>query len=300
MHLPLFVTRALGSLKLGAVEHAPELLTVGGTVGMIATVVTACKATLEFQEVLKVHNERMAKLDAIEIDRTAAGHVVNEADAIDIPETRMGIWVETAKSAVKIYYKPAILGLLSVSAFMGATGIFKKRYLSMAGAFIQLFDENKALKSELERARTGKEEIDAHVDTETGEVIEDGTSTVSPEERECMFSRFFDESNPNWEKSSEANRIFLQNTERFANNRLHMNGHLFFNELLDMLGYEKTQTGQMFGWIDDGSEWQIDFGIFNANSKAKRRFVNGIERSILLTFNVDPKPIIGRTGLPVS
>ena len=297
MNLPMILTRTIGKIKLGAIDHAPELLTAGGTVGMVLTVVSACKATLQFQEVLKEHNERLAKLDAIEIDRTAAGHVVSEADEIDIPKTRIGVYVETAKSAVKIYYKPAILGVLSVSAFMGATGIFKKRYLSMAGAFVQLFDENKILRAENAELKEGRPEtINAHVDEETGEVIEE----VSAEEHESFFSRWFDEANPNWEKNSGSNRTFLKRSEQYANRKLKLDGYLFFNDLLKMLGYEETQTGQMFGWIDNGQEYQIDFGIFNVDSRAKRRFVNGEERSILLTFNVDPKPIIGRTGLPVS
>ena len=45
----------------------------------------------------------------------------------------------------------------------------------------------------------------------------------------------------------------------------------------------------MVGWVmskDNGDNY-VDFGIYDMNNPAARRFVNGAERSILLDFNVD-------------
>ena len=57
-----------------------------------------------------------------------------------------------------------------------------------------------------------------------------------------------------------------------------------------MLDIPKTKAGQKVGWIYDkknptGDNY-VDFGIYSSDV-AKRRFVNGYERSILLDFNVD-------------
>ena len=58
-----------------------------------------------------------------------------------------------------------------------------------------------------------------------------------------------------------------------------------------MIGIPKTKAGQIVGWIYDeknpvGDNF-VDFGIYDVNNEAKRDFVNGYERSILLDFNVD-------------
>lgn len=299
MQLPIALTRFAGKVKLGAIEHSPELLIIAGTVGLVATVVESCKSTLKFQEALDLHKERMKKLDQIEIDKTV-GRATPEQEAIDISQSRMSVRIETAKAAIKVYYKPAVLGILTAAAYMGAAGIFKKRYLTMAGAFVQLFDEKTELEKELSSLRAENKTIDAHVDEETGEVVED---TVTPADEKNIFVRIFDETNPNYEKDRLADQRYLTQMQRFANDRLDRQGHLFLNDVLDMLGYEKTQTGQMFGWIRDeyhNSVSPIDFGIDNIRTNPMKVFSNGSKLPIVLTFNVDPKPIIGRVGLPVS
>ena len=56
-----------------------------------------------------------------------------------------------------------------------------------------------------------------------------------------------------------------------------------------MLDLPKTKEGQMVGWVKDpkiGRDDYVDFGIFNANKKSNREFINGYEPSIWLDFNV--------------
>ena len=61
--------------------------------------------------------------------------------------------------------------------------------------------------------------------------------------------------------------------------------------MYDALGFDRTQAGQIVGWVYDeknptGDNF-IDFGIYDINDPQKVRFINGHERSILLDFNVD-------------
>lgn len=99
------------------------------------------------------------------------------------------------------------------------------------------------------------------------------------------YARFFDEASANWVKDPEINHIFVQCQQNFANNLLIARGHLFLNEVYDMLGIDRSSAGQVVGWVisGDGDNF-VDFGMFEAHSA---RFVNGYERSILLDFNVD-------------
>ena len=84
---------------------------------------------------------------------------------------------------------------------------------------------------------------------------------------------------------------FLKRQQNFANEKLQTNGFLFLNDVYEMIGIPKTKAGQIVGWIYDeknpvGDNF-VDFGIYDVNNEAKRDFVNGYERSILLDFNVD-------------
>ena len=74
-----------------------------------------------------------------------------------------------------------------------------------------------------------------------------------------------------------------------------LQGHLFLNEVYDMIGLPRTKAGAVVGWLYPAGRYDdlqlngfVDFGIFDMWSDAKRAdFVNGYERSILLDFNVD-------------
>ena len=103
-----------------------------------------------------------------------------------------------------------------------------------------------------------------------------------------VYSRFFDESCRNWCKTPEYNLVFLQAQQNYANHRLQAVGHLFLNEVYDMLGLQHSQAGAIVGWVrSKDSDNFVDFGIYDSDNGNARDFVNGYERTILLDFNVD-------------
>lgn len=66
--------------------------------------------------------------------------------------------------------------------------------------------------------------------------------------RETCARRFDDTCGP-WTKNPEYNRMFLAEQERYANDLLRVKGHLFLNEVYEMLGMVKTKFGQVAGWV---------------------------------------------------
>ena len=83
-----------------------------------------------------------------------------------------------------------------------------------------------------------------------------------------------------------------------ANRKLHRCGHLFLNDVIDILdpygnGMHHTPEGQVVGWIlspdDPTKENRVDFGVTNyvENNDALNNFIDGFERSVLLRFNCD-------------
>jgi hypothetical protein len=114
-----------------------------------------------------------------------------------------------------------------------------------------------------------------------------------------IYARFFDPYSPSWSKEPEYNLIFLKCQQNYANDLLASRGHVFLNEVYDMLGIERSQAGAVIGWVlahDGSTDNYINFGIF-ADNDAAIDFVNGREGSILLDFNVDGV-IFDKIGTP--
>src|SRR5690606_7621145 len=84
------------------------------------------------------------------------------------------------------------------------------------------------------------------VNTETGEITKEKSFDPS---NVSQYARFFDELSTEWQRQPEYNQIFLNNIQRNANDMLKARGHLFLNEVYDMLGLERTKAGQVVGWL---------------------------------------------------
>ena len=83
------------------------------------------------------------------------------------------------------------------------------------------------------------------------------------------------------------NLFFLKAQQTNANVQLTVRGHVFLNEVYDMLGLPRTAAGAIVGWVRGNGDDVIDFGIWD-NNDINSDFVNGYNRSkILLDFNVD-------------
>ena len=134
---------------------------------------------------------------------------------------------------------------------------------------------------EIVKDENGNEKVEKTIVNEVG---------INPVDGYSGYARFFDAASSFFEKDPEYNLMFLRKQQDWANEVLRSRGHLFLNEVYDMLGIQRTKAGQVVGWIYDeknpNGDNYVDFGIYN-NKEASRRFVNGYEYNILLDFNVD-------------
>ena len=125
-------------------------------------------------------------------------------------------------------------------------------------------------------------------DCELAKIVEQINAKEESVNQASIYARFFDESCPAWNKDSECNKTFLKLQQDFANELLKMKGHLFLNEVYDMLGMPRSKAGQVVGWLYDEQNPEgdnfVDFGIFDDYNAD---FVNGYSRTVLLDFNVD-------------
>lgn len=78
--------------------------------------------------------------------------------------------------------------------------------------------------------------------------------------------------------------MFLKRQERYANDILKTRGHLYLNEVYDILGLPRTVAGQVVGWIYD-ENCNISFNLYSKEYNSE--FINGYRAEALLDFNVN-------------
>lgn len=298
------LTRKASMFKLSCKKYSPEILAVTGVVSFGATVFTACKATRDLDEVLDKAKERIDKC-----------HKVHEGELV-LPEGDEWTEEEYAKNISSVYintgvelaklYAPAIaFGTVSLVCLLGSNHILRKRNAALGAALTTtatLFNEYRGRVVERFGDRTDfelrhnikTENVETTVENEDG-TVETKTETIDVKSTEynphSEFSRCFDESSPYWQRNAEFNKNFLLMREEEANKRLIAKGHLFLNDVYEMLGFPETKAGQIIGWIYDKEnpigDNEVSFGIFEMEKPANRAFINGVEKSIWLDFNVD-------------
>lgn len=296
------VTRKMYRLGFKAQKHSPEILMGAGIVGVVTSAVMACKATLKLDDVLAESKETVDKIHEVSEnpDMIAEGKEYTEDDMkkdLTIVYTKAGLKV------AKLYAPSIVVGGLSIAAIVSGHRILRKRNIALAAAYtavdkgfkeyrgrvIDKFGEE--LDKELKYGIKAKEVEETVVDEKGKEKKVKKTVETVGQSLGSPYAKFFDESCRGWTKDPEYNLMVVRDVQDYANRLLKMKGHLFLNEVYDLLGIQRTTAGQVVGWIYDeknpiGDNY-IDFGIYDVHDEAKRKFVNGYERTILLDFNVD-------------
>lgn len=301
MNLKDTISKFAGNTGLKIEKHSPEILLAAGIVGTVATVIFACKSTLKVNEVLDDSKKEIEKVHEVIEREDISEEEYSEEDAKKDLAT---IYVQTGVKLVKLYAPAIIFGATSIVCLLASSNILHKRNVALAAAYtavegsykkyrqgiIERFGEqvDKEIKYNLKAIDVTEKEIDKkgkEKEVTKKVLVSDNPSNYSP------YARFFDEGSACWKKDPEYNLMYLRAQQQYANDLLISRGHLFLNEVYDMLDIPRTKAGQVVGWFYDeenpvGDNY-VDFGIYDINREVARDFVNGYERSILLDFNVD-------------
>lgn len=301
--VPDIIGRKLAHSALLAQKSSPGVLFGVGVVGMVGSTVLACRATLKMDEVLEESKKNL------EVARTLEHQEYSEKDrSRDITL----IYVQTSVRIVRLYAPAIVVGGLSIAALTKSHSILNQRNAALTAAYTAL---EKGFKEYRERVveKYGEEaDRDLRYSTQQVEVIDPETKKKKIVKRvgpgdPSIYARFFDNGSSSWSKEPEYNLIFLKCQQNYANDLLHSRGHVFLNEVYDMLGIPRSKAGAVVGWIltpDGQTDNFINFGVFDDKSDTARDFVNGREGAILLDFNVDgiifDKIDMNREGEPLS
>lgn len=282
-------------------KHSPEILLVTGITGVVTSAVMACKATTKVDTIVE---ETKKSIDMIH-EGMEAGNICDVKYTEEDGKKDLAIvYIQTGVKFAKLYGPSVLLGLTSIGCILASNNIIHKRNVALSAAYTAIDRSFKGYRSrvierfgesmdrELRYNIKTQEVKETVVDEETGKkkTVKSTVSVVDPNTY-SDYARFFDEYCAGWTKDAEYNLMFLRQQQNYANELLKSRGHLFLNEVYDMLGIDRTKAGNIVGWIYDekhpiGDNF-VDFGIYVLDNEKARDFVNGRERSILLDFNVD-------------
>lgn len=292
-------SRLVSNAGLQIKKYSPEILMVAGIAGTVTSTVMACKATTKVNKIL---DDAKEKIDAI--------HKVAEekSDEYSEQDVKKALTITYSRTGVELFklYAPALaVGAVSITSILAGHHILRKRNIAIAAAYAVVDKGFKDYRKNVVE-RFGQE-IDKELrynlkakEVEVASVDENGEVTTKKEivntaDAEYLsnisdYARFFDETCNGYTKDAEYNLMLLRRQQDYANERLKAKGHLFLNEVYDMLGIQRTKAGQQVGWVynekNPVGDNYVDFNIYNGSDQA-RLFVNGYEKAILLDFNVD-------------
>ena len=293
------MTRTFNRTGLQLKKHSPEILLAAGVVGVVASGVMACKATLKVQEIVEDAKGKIDTIHEVSNDPSMAEKYTEEDSKKDLAI----VYTQTAVKMIKLYGPSVALGVASLGCMIGSNRILNKRNVALAAAYTAVdksFKEyrgrvierfGKQMDKELRYNIKAQEIEEVSVDEKGKEVTKKSTVEVMDPNAYSPYSIVFDDGNTGWDPDPELTKYFLIQQQNWANDRLKAKGHLFLNEVYDMLGAKRTKAGAQVGWVYDeknpiGDNY-VDFGIFDIRSPKARDFVNGLEKVIVLDFNVD-------------
>ena len=291
-------TRLLSSAQYQVKKHSPEILMVAGIAGTVFGTVLACKATTKVSEIIEEKNKAVDDV-----------HTCLEDKEIEYTEedSKKDLTIIYAQTGVKLFklYAPAIgVMALSFASIIAGHKVLKKRNIAIAAAYAAIDKGFKQYRKNVieefgegvdQQMRFGLKAKEVKKKGKDGKTIKETEYYIDSEENPLdnisEYARFFDAASENFAKDPEYNMMFLRRQQDYANEMLKARGHLFLNEVYDLLDIPRSKAGQVVGWVYDKNgntkgDNYVDFGLYR-NDQGTRRFVNGLEYNILLDFNVD-------------
>ena len=291
-------TRLLSSAQYQIKKHSPEILMVAGIAGTVVGTVLACKATTKVSEIIEEKNKAVNDV-----------HTCLEDKEIEYTEedSKKDLTIIYTQTGVKLFklYAPAIgVMALSFASIIAGHKVLKKRNVAIAAAYVAIDKGFKQYRKNVieefgegvdQQMRFGLKSKEVKKKGKDGKTVKETEYYIDPEgnplDNISEYARFFDAASGNFAKDPEYNMMFLRRQQDYANEMLKARGHLFLNEVYDLLDIPRSKAGQVVGWIYDKNgntkgDNYVDFGLYR-NDQGTRRFINGLEYNILLDFNVD-------------
>lgn len=299
------ISRSAHKVGFTMKKNSPTILVVAGTIGVVASTVLACKATLKINDILEESKETIDKIHEVKDDPKHPSY-----DEKAAKKDLTIVYAQTGVKLVKLYAPAIITGTLSLGSILMSHRILNKRNFALAAAYttvdtafkeyrgrvVERFGE--VIDNELKH-NVRVEEIEETATNEKGEetVVKKQVRTGNASEYARFFEEYYADKDGDWVKNkcwspdNISNITYLRGVERMLNDRLVRKGIVTLNEFYEAIGLPATAQGMVVGWVYDDSidpegDNYIDFGL-ERDSMQYTLYVNGANDVILLDPNVD-------------
>lgn len=276
-------------------KHAPTILSVTASAGVIATGYLAWKAGTRFEDV-----------EGRDWDRRK--ECLRNADTIpdeDVPKIERKNRILFILDTVRTVAPAAIVGAATITMIYFSNSISKKRLAAMGAAYATLqtaFDGykrtmvealgkesvDKILKPKLPNVGKSAEEILSSDNKSDAAYVSD--AVVNSLKALSPYARIIaEESSTCWDPNEDYTSQNLAAVQLWANRRLERKGHLFLNEVFDQLGLSRTREGAVVGWLKNGEgDNYVSFGDFDASIyRVPSDDYTRVDSNFIVDFNVD-------------
>jgi hypothetical protein len=276
-------------------KNSPKLLFAVGTVGIVGTVVLACRSTLKLPKILDDYESEIADMkSALDED-----HGITQAEYDKAVRTER---LHTFGKVLKLYAIPFGIGALSIGALAGSHVILTKQNATILASYTAL---EKGYQQYRERVRedAGEEKDREYANgkqvVQVDEILSDGS--VKTTEKKIIgghpdglspYAAFWGaETSKHFSRIPHENPLTIQMKQNWANDKLNARGFLFLNDAREFLGMEPVPEGQMVGWLrsdhPESGDGYVSFGVFDGDAEGASQFIDGRVMDITLDFNVD-------------
>ena len=292
------ISKTMGYIGAALKENSPEILKVAGVIGVVGTVVLACKATLKVDEIFDEHNEKLDKIKNAAEDEEKTEYSDEDAKIDKVKQYAM-----TAGKLAKEYAPAIILGVVSVGCLCKSSDIYKKRSIAATAAAAAADAAYKGLKKKFVD-KFGEEtvyavehglqavEVEEEVVDEKGKVKKTKKQIAVADGKSSMYTRYLTKSNNNWRGgNSDYIEMFLRGQQNWANDLLRSRKYssypyVTFNEVLAMLDFDPCPEGMIVGWDANSEKGDryIQFDVREVNILNER---GEYEKAFAIDFNVE-------------
>ena len=277
-------------------KHAPTILSVTASAGVIATGVLAWNAGTHFEDC------EMRDWDRRKECQRNADRIADE----DVPKIERKNRILFILDVARTVAPAAIVGASTIAMIYFSNSISKKRLAAVGAAYTALQTAFDGYKKTMVDA-LGKETVEKIVAPKLPNIGKSAEEILSSDNKSdaadvadaviasmkdlSPYARIISEESSNcWDDNEDYTSENIQAIQLWANRRLERKGHLFLNEVFDQLGLSRTREGAVVGWIknSENGDGYVSFGDFDASVyRVPSDDYSRVDSNFILDFNVD-------------
>ena len=212
---------AAGKATLSLKRNAPTILMGAGVVGVVGSAVLACVATRKLDSILEEKNKKIDNIHRKQEDEELrqSGKFTEK----DAKKELTIVYMETGKDLAKLYAPSVIWGIGSLTALIGSHILLNERIVTLATSYTAILSSFNHYRENVKERFGEKVDFQLKHNIKTSEievtnVDEKGNTTTTKETIEYVdpkdykysgYARIFDESNPNWTRDPDYNKLFF-------------------------------------------------------------------------------------------